>query len=73
MTARGSDEQSGLITWKAAFGMRDEAGMRAVHVRADDLLQEGLVRQYRNGVRVKRGTLRLIPGRTSTRTGRLNV
>ena len=44
-------EQTSDEAWyKAAFGMRDDGAMQAIRIRAEDLLQEGLVREYWNGV-----------------------
>ena len=63
MIACAENESECLVTFKAAFGMHDKADMDAMTIRAEDLLQEGQVKEYRDGVRIKRWTLNLIPGK----------
>ncbi len=63
MIGCGCDERRGLKCGRESSVVRDPAAEQDMRVRAEDLLQEGLVREYRNVIRVKSGTLKLVSGR----------
>lgn len=51
----GKDEALGLVPWRKAFDLPDPRDVAAMMLRAQDLMKEGLVQEFRNGAPVKRG------------------